>query len=324
MRRLRRVSPREPGIVVIGGANVDVKAQSDRPAIEHTSNPGRATTSSGGVARNIAENLARLGDQVHLISVVGRDPLGDELLDYTGASGVDVGCVVRTNRPTGTYTAVLDSDGELLVAIADMSAVEELDPPALRARADLIRQAGLIVADGNLRRDSLEELLDLADGVRVIVEPVSVPKVSRWREVIDERVFALTPGREELAALSGMPTQTDDELVAASRVLHDKGVQAVWVSLGDQGSLLSTIRDTEWFPAIPGMVTDVTGAGDAMLAAFCHVLLEEGTLAEAVRLGHAAAAVTVGSPHTVHPDLTLDLLESTVAIHSDSHHEEIP
>ena len=299
-----------PGAVVIGGANVDMKAQSSARATPHTSNPGHGSMAPGGVGRNIAENLARLGDRVHLVSMVGRDSLGAGLLDHTSAAGVRVDHVARTDRATGTYTAVLDANGEMLVAIADMEAIDDLGPEQIQSARDVIARAGVLVVDGNVRRDAFDYALDLARGVRVIVEPVSVPKAAALKDSLDARVYAITPGRDELGALTDLPTRTDRQLRTAAGALHDRGIAVVWVSLGDRGSLLSTQDEFTEIPALPTTVTDVTGAGDSMVAAFCHVLLDGGTPLEAARLGHAAAAVTIASPHTVRPDLTLRLLQA--------------
>ncbi|MBT8207860.1 MAG: bifunctional hydroxymethylpyrimidine kinase/phosphomethylpyrimidine kinase [Acidimicrobiia bacterium] len=297
-----------PGAVVIGGANVDLKARSKARATAKTSNPGHGSMEPGGVARNIAENIARLGDRVHLISVVGRDPMGDTLLDHTAAAGVRVEHVARTDRATGTYTAVLDADGELIVAIADMDATAELGPEQLHNARDLIASAGVLVLDGNLRLDALEYVLDLSNGVRTIFEPVSVPKAAGLKEAIDARVHAVTPNRDELAALTDLPTRTDKQVIAAAQALHDRGIELVWIRLGERGSLLSTPERAIELPAMPTTVEDVTGAGDSMLGAFCHVLLEGGSPEEAARFGHAAAALTIASPHTVRPDLTQRLV----------------
>lgn len=300
----------QPTAVVIGGANVDMKAQSATRATPQTSNPGRASMAPGGVGRNIAENLARLGDRVHLITMVGRDDLGAGLLEHTAAAGVRVDHVGRTDRSTGTYTAVLDANGEMLVAIADMAAMDDLGPEQLQPARDVIGSAGLLVLDGNLRRDSLEYALDLARGVRTVVEPVSVPKAAALKDSLDARVYAVTPSLDELGALTGLPTRTDRQMRTAARALHDRGVNVVWVTLGERGSLLSTTDEVVEIPALPTTVTDVTGAGDSMVAAFAHVILDGGTPLEAARLGHAAAAVTIASPHTVRPDLTLRLLQA--------------
>ena len=301
-----------PGAVIVGGANVDLKARSSARATGHTSNPGHGSMAPGGVARNIAENLARLGDRVHLVSVVGRDPLGDNLLEHTAAAGVRVEHVARTDRTTGTYTAVLDVDGELLVAIADMEATAELGPEQLQPARDVIATAGVLVLDANLRRDAFEHALDLSEGARTIFEPVSVPKAAALKDALDSRVYAVTPNRDELAALTDLPTRTDRQVRAAAHALHVRGIEMVWIRLGERGSLLSTTDEVIELPALATAVMDVTGAGDSMLGAFCHVLLEGGTPLEAARFGHAAAALTIASPHTVRPDLTPRLVRAAL------------
>ena len=303
----------QPGAVVIGGANVDLKARSKARATSQTSNPGHGSMAPGGVARNIAENIARLGDRVHLISVVGRDPMGDNLLDHTAAAGVRVEHVARTDRPTGTYTAVIDVDGELIVAIADMEATAELGAEQLHNARDVIAAAGVVVVDGNLTLDALEYALDLSAGVRTVFEPVSVPKATGLKDAIDARIYAVTPNRAELAALTDEPTRTDRQVRTAARTLHDRGIELVWIRLGERGSLLSTANHAIEIPAVPTEVQDVTGAGDSMLGAFCHVLLQGGLPEEAARFGHAAAALTIASSHTVRPDLTPRLVQAVLA-----------
>ena len=307
----------QPGVVVIGGANVDIKARSAAPATPQTSNPGHGSMSPGGVGRNVAENLARLGTRTHLIAAVGRDPLGDNLLAQTSAAGVRLEFVQRSDRPTGTYTAILDSDGELIVAVADMTVVEDLRPEHLNAARDVIATAGLLVLDGNLATATLEHALDLAAAaqVRTILEPVSVPKARLVAATIsgERPLYAVTPNRDELAALTDLPTRTDRQLRTAADSLHQRGVQHVWVRLGPEGSLLSSASgDAVHIPAVPTTVEDVTGAGDSSLAAFCHALIEDSTPVEAARFGHAAAALTIASSHTVRPDLTPRLVRAAL------------
>lgn len=299
-----------PGAVVVGGANVDLKARSTARATGQTSNPGRGSMAPGGVARNIAENIARLGDRVHLVSVVGRDPMGASLLEHTAAAGVRVEYVARTDRPTGTYTAVIDVDGELIVAISDMEAVAELGSEQLNGARDVIATAGVLVLDGNLSLDAFDYALDLSVGVRTIFEPVSVPKAAGLKDAINARIYAVTPNRDELAALTDQPARTDRQVRAAALNLHARGVELVWIRLGERGSMLSTTDRTIEIPAVPTEVEDVTGAGDSMLGAFCHVLLQGGSPEDAARFGHAAAALTIASPHTVRPDLTPRLVRA--------------
>lgn len=307
----------QPGVVVVGGANVDVKARSAARAAAATSNPGHAAMSPGGVGRNVAENLARLGVRTHLVSAVGRDPLGDTLLRETTSAGVQVEYVRRTDLPTGTYTAVLDSNGELVVAVSDMAAVNAVDPSAVDDARDVLAGAGLLVLDGNLSARTLTYARDIAGaaGVRTVLEPVSVPKATALAPSVtaDRPLYAVTPNRDELGALTGLPTRTDRQVRLAADNLHSRGVEHVWVRLGRSGSLFSTAAGgAVALPAFAADVEDVTGAGDAMLAAFCYAVLDGAEPVEAARLGHAAAALTVASPHTVRPDLTPRLLRAAL------------
>jgi pseudouridine kinase len=291
-------------IVVVGGANLDVKAHSARAAVPGTSNPGSVLRSAGGVGRNVAENLARLGSDVSLVAAVGTDPAGDEVLAATESAGVDVSRLARGAHPTGSYVAVLDADGELVVAVADMAATEALAPSDVDGVADVLGHAELVVLDGNLRPDTLGRALDVcaAADVRVVLDPVSVPKAAALDRLVSSRapLFAITPNRDELAALGG-----------SEAGLHERGVGLVWTRLGAAGSRLSGPDGvTDIAPVAAPEVLDVTGAGDAMLAAFCHALLTGSAPVEAAAYGQAAAALTVASPHTVRPDLTDELVRS--------------
>ena len=288
------MSPRG-GAVVVGGANMDIKARSAGPVVAATSNPGHVVRSPGGVGRNVAENLARLGTATTLVAAVGSDALGEELLAVTAVAGVDVTHVRRAAERTGTYVAVLDDGGELSVAVSDMAATESLTADDVRAAGDAITAAGLVVLDGNLPRAALTAGWDLAAaaGVPVVVDPVSVPKAAALADLLDgsRPLFAISPNLDELAVLGDCV-----ELVA-------RGIEMVWVRCGADGSRLVTSGGSTRLPSTPAEVVDVTGAGDAMLAAFCHGLLTGEDPVAAARLGHAAAALTVASESTVRADL---------------------
>lgn len=288
-------------MVVVGGANVDVKARSEAAPLPGTSNPGRTRITPGGVGRNIAETLARLGTATRLVTAVGDDALADQLLEATAAAGVEVAGVRRLpGLETGTYTAVLGPDGELVVAVSAMAATEALAPEHLAD--DLLAGAALLVIDGNLSAATIGRALDLAQAaaVPVVLEPVSVPKAARLRPLLGRPLRAITPNREELGALTGSDLTVDDGVDR----LHAAGSELVWVHLGSEGSLLSGPDGRTRLAPVAADVVDVTGAGDAMLGAFCHALLEGARPVEAAAYGHAAAALTIASEHTVRPDLT--------------------
>lgn len=288
---------------------MDVIARSDAPVLPATSNPGRTAASPGGVGRNIAEVMARLGSNVALVSRVGDDALGTELLAHTQSAGVDVSTTLRTPGATGTYTAILDSDGELMVAVSDMRATDQFSAADVRRHAATLHAADLVVLDANLPSEALAAATETP--APIVVEPVSVPKARRLLPLLDVGVdwLALTPNRDELAAL----TATSDPEQGA-RLLHERGVQHVWVSLGADGSVLSSADgEVRRIRAYPATAADVTGAGDALVGGFCSALLRGVPVLDAARWGHAAAALTVEAPAAVRADLTEALLRERMS-----------
>ncbi len=304
-----------PYVVVVGGANVDLKAQTATKVIAATSNPGHTSLSAGGVGRNIAENIARLGTLTELVAAIGDDVLGEWLVAETTGAGVGVGHVHRTSVATGTYTAVLDVDGELIVAVSAMDATDQFTQARLADSVALRSGAAMIVLDGNLPVDLLGTVVDdaAAAGVRVLLDPVSDPKALRLSPLLaaTRPIHLITPNRTELAVLSGLPVGNTSEIEVAARKLLSRGVQNVWVRLGSHGSLYfeSSGKGTPLAAAV-AHVRDVTGAGDAMAGAFVHALMEGRSPIEAARFAHAAAALTIASEHTVRPDLSADLVEA--------------
>lgn len=299
----------DPTVVVVGGANMDIKARSAAPARAATSNPGTASMAAGGVGRNIAENLARLGTRTHLIAAIGRDALGDTLMRETGDAGVHLDYLSRTETATGTYTAVLDHDGEMLIAVSDMAATDELGVADVDRARDVIAHADLLVLDSNLASETLQHARNLGLAVRTVLEPVSVAKGARAAALPgmfdpEHPLFMVTPNRDELAAMTSLPTATDRQVRAAADALHERGVEYVWVRLGAVGSMVSGPSGASTVDAVIGEVVDVTGAGDSLLAGFCHALLGGADVLDAARFGHATAALTVASPQTVRTDLT--------------------
>jgi pseudouridine kinase len=299
-------------VLVVGGANVDVIARSSGPFVSGTSNPGSTHSSAGGVGRNIAANLGLLGVPTILIAAFGDDTFGRRLADETRAAGVDLRHCVELPMPSGSYLAMLDADGELVGAVADMTASQSLAPEQVPDA--VVAGASYLVVDTNLSAQLLEYVCRraAAHGVPVILDPVSVPRAARATPVLgDVPIHTITPTRTELAVLSG-----EDDAARGAAALHKRGVERIWVREGACGSTFFSSDVVLRVPAIPAEVRDVTGAGDAMCAAYVHALtlgLDDGT---AARHGAAAAYLTVTSDFTVRPDLSPQLVEQVLKEHS--------
>ena len=283
-------------VVCIGAANIDRKLTAKGPLRMSTSNPARLHESFGGVARNIAENLANLGASVALVTAVGDDAAGDYMLAHADAAGIDVsGAIILEQSATGTYTAVLDEHGDMALALADMDLYEQLTPQRV---LPLVGKAPLTVADLNLPVDTVAALLKAAQPLVIVA--VSEPKMDRLPARLDGlRLLILNLG--ELQARLGRAIGDAAALLAACREVQAQGVQDLIVTRGSAGVWYTTADGMEQLDAVPADVVDVTGAGDAFSAAVCWSLLHGDDLGQACRLGMQLASRTVESPHTVIP-----------------------
>src|SRR5713226_870838 len=115
-------------ILCIGAAHLDRRARAIAAVVAGSSNPVRLSTGWGGVARNVAETLVRLGASVGLVSRVGADAEADRLIEALAALGIDTGLIARApGATTASYTALLDPAGELVVGLADMAIYDGMD-----------------------------------------------------------------------------------------------------------------------------------------------------------------------------------------------------
>ena len=278
-------------VVVIGGANIDIKAKSNAQNKLGTSNPGVVRLSPGGVGRNIAHNLARLGSAVALISVVGQDANGTALVDATRLAGVDVSRVLIQTVATGTYVAILDDDGELVTAMSDTRAIELLSPEMIETHRACLEQARLVVADCNLRVDTLQAIAAIVAD-KLIVETVSVPKCHKLLEILEKSPVMLTmPNFDQVEHLS-----KSRDIKTAFAFLHSNGVRFAAIHAGAEGAFISDGVDMDHAPAMAiEKIVDVTGAGDAAVAGLIFGLLQGDSLFAAATRGQQLAARVIAS-----------------------------
>ena len=329
------------GVVVIGGANIDLRGRPAGEVLErHTSNPGKINVGSGGVGRNIAHNLALLNVPVTLLSAVGDDGEGIRILEDTGKAGVKTDqMIISGEHPTGIYLAILDEKGEMEVAVSDMKILEEITVEYLRSKAYLIKESKIVVADTNIPEESIEYVVDLCKKVKVplLIEPVSVEKARKLRKILDGSgkgrgsgkwvIDYITPSEDELESISGMEIDDDQDIniVKAVKELKCRGVKNVIVTLGKRGIYVSyggagSSSEGEqdkpgkgkFMAPYRGEVVDVTGAGDALVAGLVYGIYKGYSLEVAARFGLGAAALTISTKEAVRRDLREGLLRSRI------------
>ncbi len=299
-------------VVVVGSAGVDIVGRPATFLQMGTSNPGTLRMSSGGVARNVAENLARLGLETHLITAVGADVEGQSVLNRTAEAGVHVEhALVLRDQKTSSYLAILDEAGSLYLALDDMRPVDSVTSAHLRACRSLVEDAAAVFVDANLSPKALETIIGMAvrAEVPVAADPTSVNLALRFEPHLRD-LWLLTPNESEAAILCPHPVPHADlnQAIDAARHLVSRGVQIAVISMAEFGIGYASAESSGFVPAVQTEILDPTGAGDALTAAVMFALLNDIPLDEAIRLGAAAAALTLRTPGSVASNLSLELL----------------
>lgn len=308
----------EAPVLVIGAASVDVIGRLDGELQSGSSASARIRSSFGGSARNVAENLARLGHPTTLISVVGRDQVGEQLLQQTESAGVDIGRVRHSAQyPTGSYLAVINARGELEFALDDMRALTEIRPETLEELPENFSSASMLFVDANLAEEALGKAFEMAEaaGLPVCADPTSVSLAPALQPHLEE-LFLIAPNSREAGVYLGKEIDQRDgqQGVQAAKALLGLGVQFAIVTLAEFGLAYASAEGSGHIPAIKTEIVDPTGGGDALTAAVMFALLNGIPSDEAVRLGVSAASLTLRQRGSVRSDLSLELLYDQLVI----------
>lgn len=300
-------------IAGIGAANLDALWQSNAPINLRDSNPARRFDAVGGVARNICENIARLGIAVSMLSLTGDDAEGDIIIRESERAGIDMSRVARVaGAKSSSYIAVIDDSGDMLVGLSDMRLIRTMPLTYLEENAALLRGARLIVCDATLPEEILKKLAETY-GEKCLVDPVSIAYAKKLVPVMG-RFLCIKPNRYELEVLSDVSCKTDGDIVRAAEMLLRSGTRTVIVSLGERGCYYADAAGRRFFRAIEPLarMVDATGAGDAFLGAFTAALANGLPAQDCVDRALAAGRIAAGSAHTVAPEMSEALIGETL------------
>lgn len=307
------VFPKKKEVVCIGGANIDRKLQTEETIQYGTSNPAYSSQSAGGVARNIAENLGRLGVQTSLFTIIGEDHGGEWLLESTKAYVDITPSVMKEKHQTGTYTALLDSEGELQVALADMSIYNSIDQELIEKKWAHVASADLVILDTNFPADVLAYVIERCrkEGKSLCITPVSAPKVKKLPQNL-HGVSWLIANKDEAEVLADMNIKEEGDFFQAAEIILSKGVDKVVITRGDKGLIYFTKSGEAGVILPPKInVVDVTGAGDSLVSGIMYSHIKGLHTEDACKIGIACSLLTLQSNETVNPQLNNKKLQET-------------
>ena len=297
------MSHTEKKVTVIGGSNLDIVAgyHAMRPSFSDSSK-GLISSHAGGVARNIAETLARLGVKTRFISAFGNDEFSSKIIDSLTLPGLDIHAYHdAADAPSDLYLTVLNSDGEVLHAINQMHQVHHLTAEYLASLQDQILDADLIIADCNIPSDAMAWLAGLPSRPALYFDGVSPNKIVKLKPILGQ-FDGLKCNIKEAIALAELPSSTVAQDVMKS--LTHFGIDMILLSLGADGVMLhSKGQSHAAMPSDIDQIISVSGAGDALFSGFIFGELIGMTMTDALQLGELAATHTLQTPGAVSPSI---------------------
>lgn len=298
-------------ILCIGGANVDHKMTLKGEFVPGTSNPVTSSESSGGVIRNVAENLGRLGASVDLMTIVGEDSRGRRILDRASEFMNTDESEITDRFSTGTYSALIDLKGDMLIGMADMEIASLMDDTWIQRHEKAIRSDSIVAADCNIEKSAMENIIAAVReaGNRLVIIGVSGPKTDRIPED-NKDVFLGIFNKDETQYFFRTDEENTDVL---SKMWTDHGFKNAVVTAGKE-SVSYSGEDGEGRIKVKeaGYVADVTGAGDAFSAGVILGISQGKSLEESIRYGLSNARLTIQSEESVREDLTFEKLMEEV------------
>jgi sugar/nucleoside kinase (ribokinase family) len=292
-------------ILVLGGAHIDRRGMIYGDTTPGASNPGTWMEEPGGGGFNAARNLSRLGFPVRIISPRGGDSTGEAVTEAARQAQVEDTPFVFLDRRTPSYTAILERDGNLVIALADMDLYALFSPRRLRIRAvrDAMADAGMIVCDANLPQETLTAIAEKTSALKTPLAAIAISpaKVVRLKNCLD-KIDLLFMNEAEARAITGENAQKAADWPS---LLRKTGLRGGVVTCGAKeavafaGETIALLH-----PPQLESLRDVTGAGDALASGYLSAQIEGLDIKQCLRWGAAAAAITVQSSFATSPDLS--------------------
>ena len=296
----------KPYVLVFGASIVDITGFCAVEYIPFNSNPGRVRISYGGVCRNIAENLSRVGINTKFISIVGDDETGRGMLDYSRRIGycMDDSLILKKNG-TPTYMVILDHEGEMISAVVDMKGIEEADEAFVDSKASHFKHAAYTFVDADNPKLLAHMLQQFGKETRFVLDPVSAAKAANVKHLIGA-FYAIKPNIHEAEILVGFGIKNDEDLIRAAEALHNKGVVHIFISLGAEGIFYSNGSEMGKIKAKDVRAINVTGGGDAFVAGIGYGYMNDMPFQEMVKYAIAMSVIAVTHAETINPEMCGD------------------
>lgn len=299
---------KKPYVLVFGASVVDIFGFCCCNYRSYNSNPGNIRMSFGGVCRNIAENLARIGVNTKFISVLGNDENGKAMLKHSTLLGYDMNdSLILEGGSTPTYMAILNENGEMVSAIADMKSIHKMDCNFIKSKASIIKNAQYTILDADNPKNLHYILKTFKGSTKFILDPVSAEKAKNIKHLV-KYFHTIKPNRHEAEVLANMKIETEEDLRNAGKYFLSIGVKNVFISLDEEGVYYINEHEEGRIKSSEVEVLNVTGAGDAFVAGLAYGYTNKLSIKDIVKVSMSMAIITISHKDTIHPDMNYDMV----------------
>lgn len=279
-------------IVVVGSSNMDMIIKVPRlPVPGETVIGGNFSVALGGKGANQAVSAARMGGDVTFVGRIGDDVFGQQALQGLKDDCVKTSYVVKdSQRPSGVAQIVVDEEGKNIIAVAS-GANQFLDEQDIINARNAILSADILMLQLEIPIQTVRFAAKLAheNNIRVILNPA--PACPLDDELLGY-ISVLTPNQREAEALTGIAITDDRSAELAGRILLERGLTRVIITLGEKGAMVIDNGGAEHVPAFRIKSVDTTAASDVFNGALAVALAEGKNFYESVRFANAAAAIS--------------------------------
>ena len=294
------------GIVVIGDVFIDIKGYSLSPYIPQGRNAGNVIQIHGGVARNVAENIANIELKPTFISAVDDNAMGDDVIQKLKRHKVETKYMKKVKDGMGTWLAVFDHEGDVVASISKRPDHKPIEQILDEHGDEIFKDADSIAIEIDTDKEIVKKTFMYAEKYhKEVYALVSNMTIAVERRDFIRRTACFVCNQQEAGILfsEDYDHMTPAELAAIlpDRIRSAK-ISRMVVTMGGDGSVfVDSDGHTGIYPGRKVDIVDTTGAGDAFFSGVCIGLTYGKTLQEACRIGTRLAATVICTTENICP-----------------------
>jgi pseudouridine kinase len=302
----------EKKVLVIGASIIDLTGSPDNELVYGDSCNGKIHISHGGVGRNIAENLKRLGIPTDLMTALGNDLFGKKIQFDSHNIGINLhSSIIDDNLATSVYLLVNNHVGDIEFGISDTDVIKLVDKKYIEQHKKYISGFDTIVLDTNLPKESIFYLSETFGDKHLFLDLVTRQKSQKVKDIIG-RFYGIKPNIGEAEELTGIKFEQQDDLLRMRDYFLNAGVKKMYITMSKKGSFYADSEMCGFVNASSVKPKSTSGAGDSYTAGVVFSYLNGKSTAESAVFGTGAAIASLLHGSASNPKLSENLINEII------------